>query len=680
MSKILNRITGNTMRMNDGVAKAQQTMNRRTEFARNLSRDEQALELLGARYVNQSRTVERLRREYEKSIGIKGKYHEATARIERKLLDAQMAEMKMADAVEKAGKKLEEQNNRMRNNIDASGNFTNKIKGLVGAYLGIRGIKKGFDSTVMAAAELNQQAAVMQAAFGNKDIGRGYFNRLRVYAIDTRQDIEALTDVTKNFMQLTKNTDKLMGLTNIANKLSMRTGNIGSAESLMQEAMRGQYSRLQRSLHLTDSQIAPLKKAVQRGSLDGIIGAFNQALNTAGLTDEIVQAYQNSPLQKFYKISDRIKMNLARTGEEALARMEPALDKINTWLQSSNADKFFGAISTGVSMTVNGIIWLTEAIYNNWDIIRPILIAIGAIYLTNIITKLQAVIELVLKQGIVWMATHWPIMATLGIILILIKVLIQSGVTAGQITGFIAGVFATLWVTLHNGLAFTWNRFASFAEFLVNLFIDKTYAIKMLFYNLAMDVLGFFNNMLHGIVSGLNWIVEKINEKLGTNLGTVQLDFMDRAILELEKHKPTTDKNVWQAPRMEYKDYAKEISKAYNWGDQLPDRFKAGLGSIEDAINNFANQESIWNAGQNDTLGKIDDNTKSLKKTEEDLKWMRDLAEQETINRFTTATMAPQISIAFGDVRETADVDGIVAHIENILTEQINIAAEGVHN
>ena len=85
-------------------------------------------------------------------------------------------------------------------NIDASGNFTNKIKGLVGAYLGIRGIKKGFDSTVMAAAELNQQAVVMQAAFGNKDIGRGYFNRLRVYAIDTRQDIEALTDVTKNFM------------------------------------------------------------------------------------------------------------------------------------------------------------------------------------------------------------------------------------------------------------------------------------------------------------------------------------------------------------------------------------------------------------------------------------------------------------------------------------------------
>lgn len=49
------------------------------------------------------------------------------------------------------------------------------------------------------------------------------------------------------------------------------------------------------------------------------------------------------------------------------------------------------------------------------------------------------------------------------------------------------------------------------------------------------------------------------------------------------------------------------------------------------------------------------------------------------INRFTTANLAPQLSIAFGDVRETADVDGIVARLRDILNEQLVVAAEGVH-
>jgi len=84
-------------------------------------------------------------------------------------------------------------------------------------------------------------------------------------------------------------------------------------------------------------------------------------------------------------------------------------------------------------------------------------------------------------------------------------------------------------------------------------------------------------------------------------------------------------------------------------------------------------------------IAKIADDTGDIKDSvdisQEDLKWMRDLAEQETINRFTTATLAPQISISFtGDIRETADIDGIIGRLEEILTEEINIAAEGVHS
>ncbi len=691
MSNVLNRITGNAAKMDKTIENAQRTMNKKTDFAKNLSKEEQVLETLGAKYANQVRMVERLRQEYLKSIEVKGRYHEATEKIERKLLDAQLAEMKMADAVEKAGKNLEEQHNQMKNNIETSGNLTRRIKQLAGAYISFRGVKRLIRDTVGAAGELNQRVAVMQAAFGNADIGRHYFNKLQLYAIETRNDIDDLTNVTRNFMQLTKDTDKLMGLTDIANRLSLRTRNLGSAENLMQEAMRGNFTRLQRTLHFTDDQIEPLKQAIKKGSLEGIIEAFDEALNTAGLTDEIVKAYQDSPIEKYNKAIDRIRFNLARAGEEALMRLEPVFDKINTWLQSASADQFFGAIAAGVTMLVNGVIWLTETISNSWDIIQPILAIIATVYLVNIISKLWATIPPILAQAAAWMVAHLPIVLVAGAILIFIKILMQAGVTAGQITGFIAGVFATLWTTLHNGVAFVWNVFATFAEFLVNLFIDPVYAIKNLFYNLAMDVLSFFNSMIQGIVSGLNWLIGKINNVLKTDIGLIQVTFMDNAISALEKNRPTSDKNVWQATRMEYKDYAAEVKGAYNWGKQIPDKFATGLGSIENAISDFGKQEDIWNSMQNDNLGKQNDNLgklndtgkkikDSVDKSNEDLKWMRDLAEQEVINRFTTATLAPEINIAFeGDIRETADVDGIVEHIENILTEQLNIAAEGVH-
>lgn len=643
MSNILDRITGKNLRMKDSIEKAQKTMNQRTDFAKQLSKDEQKLELIGAQYTNQTRVVQRLTREYQKAIMEKGKYADATQKIEKQLLSAQMSEIRLAESVDKAGKKLEEQNNQMRNNIDTSGSLINKVKSLVGAYLSFRAVKKLITDTVGGAGELNQRVAVMQAAFGNKDIGRHYFNRLQLYAIDTRNDIEDLTEVTRNFMQLTKNTNKLMGLTDAANRLSMRTGNIGSAESMMQEAMRGQYSRLQRSLHLTDSQIEPLKKAVQKGSLDGIIGAFDQALNTAGLTDEIVKAYQDNPMQKFHKAIDRGKLKLAKAGEDALMRLEPTFDKINTWLQSVNADKFFGAISAGITMITNGVIWLAEIISNNWEVIKFILIAIATVYLVTIITKLWATIPPLIAQAAAWLAINWPILLVVGVIFLFIKILMKVGITADQIIGFVGGVFGALWANICNGIAYVWNIFASFAEFLVNLFIDPKYAVEKLFYDLAMNVLGFFNSIFKGIVDGLNWVIEKMDKYLGTDIGTVQLKFMDDAISKLEKHKPTSDKNVWEATRMEFKDYATEIGKGYDFGASLPGKFSKGLYSIESAINNFGSQEDLWNASQRDTLGSIDDNTKSLKKTEEDLKWMRDLAEQEVVNRFTAATLAPQI-------------------------------------
>ena len=66
--------------------------------------------------------------------------------------------------------------------------------------------------------------------------------------------------------------------------------------------------------------------------------------------------------------------------------------------------------------------------------------------------------------------------------------------------------------------------------------------------------------------------------------------------------------------------------------------------------------------------------------SDEDLKYLRDIAERDFINKFTTATLAPNISIKFGDVHETADADKVAGRIRKILQEEIAMAAEGVYS
>jgi hypothetical protein len=624
----------------------------------------------------------------EKNVEILlGKYERASARkkTSQKQLDekrnefllAQMEAISLAEEIDNTRKALEPKNVE-GSEPETTDNMSKGIKNILGKFINVDNAKKGFQQTIGAAAKLNEQSVSMQAAFGDTDMGKSYFNNLKAYAIETGHDLESLTGITKKFTGVTKNANSLMGLTDTASKLSLKTGDLGSAGDLIQEAMEGRYDNLQNVLNLDDGQMEPLKQAIKKGSMDGIIDAFGETLNTAGLTDEIMEAYQNSPIQKYEKIMNGFKTKLAVAGEGALEKLVPILEKVEELLQSEKANRFFGVISAGLEIIVGGVAGLIGIISDMWPAIETIL----SVAVPTMIAGLWAMVPPIWAQVSAWMVSNMQTMLWVGAILLAIKLLNNLGV-AGHVIGFIAGLFSSLWVIIHNGIAYVYNRFITFAEFLVNLFIDPIYAIKMLFYNLAMNVLGYFNSLLDGITRGLNFLIEKVNNILGTNFEKKQFEFIDNAITKLEKNKPTSDKNVWEAARMEFRDFSK-VGDAFQWGKQLPDKLAGKFGAMEESIRNVSSNGDMLNTLQQDNLAAINNNGAGIKdsidKSDEELQWMKEFAEQEAINRFTSATLAPQISVQFGDVRETADVDGIVDHIERVLTEQINIAAEGVYS
>lgn len=118
-----------------------------------------------------------------------------------------------------------------------------------------------------------------------------------------------------------------------------------------------------------------------------------------------------------------------------------------------------------------------------------------------------------------------------------------------------------------------------------------------------------------------------------------------------------------------------------SWGDGVADKvsgfFSGGDGSSLDAFNLGSTLDGVYgNTG--DTAGNTAQMADSLSATEEDLKYLRDIAERETINRFTTAEITIE-QTNNNTISSDMDIDGVMEKWNTDFTEILETAAEGVH-
>ena len=69
----------------------------------------------------------------------------------------------------------------------------------------------------------------------------------------------------------------------------------------------------------------------------------------------------------------------------------------------------------------------------------------------------------------------------------------------------------------------------------------------------------------------------------------------------------------------------------------------------------------------------------SLSVTDEELEYLRDIAERDAINRFTTAEVKIDMTGMTNKIDGSADIDGIITELTDGFTEALVTAAEGVH-
>ena len=101
------------------------------------------------------------------------------------------------------------------------------------------------------------------------------------------------------------------------------------------------------------------------------------------------------------------------------------------------------------------------------------------------------------------------------------------------------------------------------------------------------------------------------------------------------------------------------------------------MNEFNDSSSNLNELEEM-NSNLDNISNNTDDISDSLEISEENLKYLRDLAEQEAVNRFTTAEITIEQNNT-NNIKSEMDLDGVISGMTDAVNEAINIATEGVH-
>ena len=261
----------------------------------------------------------------------------------------------------------------------------------------------------------------------------------------------------------------------------------------------------------------------------------------------------------------------------------------------------------------------------------------------------------------------------------------------GVITGGVNVViqfFKNLGLTVANIALGIGNAIAALASNMMTAFHNAICSVQSWFYNLLSTAL----SVIEGICSALN------------KLPFVEFDYSGIS-------SAADDYAAKASEAAGNKEDYQSISDAFNEGFTTFDAFQDGWASdafnagaawgdgVADKVSNFSLSDvfgqtdipnvgdytsgfsdAIANSGVGDSIGNIDDNTgkikDSLEVSEDELKYLRDIAEQESINRFTTAEVTIN-QTNNNNVSSDTDLDGFITALDDAMGEAIESITEG---
>jgi len=413
----------------------------------------------------------------------------------------------------------------------------------------------------------------------------------------------------------------------------------------------------------------------------------------------------------------------------ALQTLDPVLNKLNKLANSEQfstvVDGALNALAT-ITALASGIldvfVNIGSAVVDNWSVIEPIawglvaaLVAYNAVALITQAINGAVALSAGVKAAAEMMSTGATFAATAA------QYGLNAALLACPITWIVVGVIALVagiialcnWIAKTTGVAATgfgvitgginvaiqavWNAMLVVANVAIGIWNALGACcsnIGTTFHNVISNVQGWF----YGLLSTALTVVEGICAALN-KLPFVEFDYSGISAKADEYAAKSAEA---YGSVEEYQNIGDAFTKGYNTFDTFTDgwasdAFKAGASwgdGVADKVSSFfdfgGGGTSGTDLGSGFDLSSIADNTgltadntgktaDALAVTEEQLEYLRDIAERDAINRFTTAEVKIDMTGMTNRIDGSADLDGVISQLTEGFTEALVTAAEGVH-
>lgn len=534
---------------------------------------------------------------------------------------------------------------------------------VIGAAFSVKNIIGLADAMTQTQARLNLITGDLEKTAALQDQIMASANRSRASYQATADAVAKMGVMAKDAFD---NTDELVAFTELINKqFTIAGASAAGQEAAMLQLTQAMASGVLRGEELNSIfEQAPTIIQTIADYLGVPIGQIRQMASEGQITAEVV------------------KSAMLASADEINAQFEAmpyTFAQVWTMIQNTLLQAFeplIQAIGAGAQ-------WIND----NWSTIEPVLAGVGA----AVLVVAAALGIMTVKQ---WLLNSALLANPLLWIAVLIGVLVGALYKAVQAVGGLKNaweIFKLIVVTRWNEikLAFFTGVYwvIDLVDKLVLCWQKARVAVAKFMMNMKVAVLTILQSMINSAIDLINGFIGLLNKIPGVNIEAVEhVTFATTAAIENVAAQQALDKDLAA--------YEQELADAKAGRDahlaSLQDEVDDSASALRAAIEQGRSEAAANSASEQTAAAGIGADTSniaesagsaasSLKGTTEDLKYMRDIAEQEAINRFTTAEVKIDMTGMTNRIDSNMDLDGVLNTFTEGFAEALEVAAEGVH-
>lgn len=610
----------------------------------------------------------------------------------------------MAEGYRRAAQQEEILNKGLRNGTSAADGLLGKVKGIVAtlaAGAGVKALLGLSDKMTSTTARLNFLVDDGGSVDALEQKIMASAQRSRSAYLDTAS---AIASMGANAGSAFESNDELIAFMEQINKQFV----IGGASAEGQSAAMLQLTQAMAAGALRGEELnsilenAPgIARAIESymGVAEGSIKQYaEQGLITAEVVKNAMFAAADETNAKFESMPMTWAQIATKMQNTALAAFDPVLTRLNQVANSAqfntvingaiNGLAMLATVATGVlDLLINGASFVVD----NWSWISPIVYGLVAAFIAYNAALAACPITWIVVLVIALVAAIYAACSAIAKFTGIANS--GFGVICGGIN-VVVQFFVNLGLTIANIALGIWNALGACAQNIGIAFGNVIAGVQSWFYNLlstaltvvagiceALNKLPFVEFDYSGITNAASDYAAKAAEASGNIQDFVSIgDAFNEGMSTFD-----TWGEGWASDA---------FNAGANWGDGVASGISDAVGGLFDmdlgaatdygtglgtgsGYGDFAMDDLLGNTGQ--TAANTGAAADALSTSTEELEYLRDIAERDAINRFTTAEVRIDMTGMTNRIEGGADLDGVIATLTDGFTEALLTAAEGVH-